>query len=373
MVMETDHAKKFLLDPYMDWAKGEGVPIIDDFAVDMLAIETKPWDRFGMNGAFVHLKGRGDFVAIQCLEIAPGESSAPMRHLYDEVFYVLEGHGNATIQGPDGIEHSFEWGPRSVFAPPLNSEYRLFNGSGSERARLASGNNLPMMMNLIHNEDFIFKNDYSFTDRAGKESWFTGEGEMIEIKSGSHMWETNFIPDLAGFALKEWEERGAGSSNLKLILADSVMHAHSSEMSVGTYKKGHRHGPGAHVFAVNSEGYSLLWFDGDKEFIRHEWRHGWVFTPPDGMFHQHFNTCDHPARYLAVSLGSHRYPVTAQKRSRKTSALANVDEGGWQIEYEQQDPRIHPIFLEELAKHGLKSGMGKYFDETNNQIKAAAD
>ena len=41
-----------------------------------------------------------------------------------------------------------------------------------------------------------------------------------------------------------------------------------------------------------------------------------------------------------------------------------VKDGGCQIEYEDQDPRIHRMYLEELAKHGVASGMGKFIDET---------
>jgi len=40
-----------------------------------------------------------------------------------------------------------------------------------------------------------------------------------------------------------------------------------------------------------------------------------------------------------------------------------VNEGGLQINYEDQDPRIHQIWLQELAKTGVPSKMGKYFDE----------
>jgi hypothetical protein len=48
-----------------------------------------------------------------------------------------------------------------------------------------------------------------------------------------------------------------------------------------------------------------------------------------------------------------------------------VKEGGCQIEYEDQDPRIHGIFLEELAKHGAQSGMGKFIDESKYIKKSA--
>ena len=43
------------------------------------------------------------------------------------------------------------------------------------------------------------------------------------------------------------------------ILADGTMHAHISEMQVGTYKKAHRHGADFHVMCVAGKGYSLLW------------------------------------------------------------------------------------------------------------------
>ncbi len=57
-----DKTRKFMLEPYLDWAEGEGVPIYQDFAIDMLSIEAKPWPRFGLLGAICHLKGRDDFL-----------------------------------------------------------------------------------------------------------------------------------------------------------------------------------------------------------------------------------------------------------------------------------------------------------------------
>ena len=106
-----------------------------------------------------------------------------------------------------------------------------------------------------------------------------------------------------------------------------------------------------------------MWNEGDPEFERHQWRHGFVFAPPDGMLHQHFNTGPEPARYLAVSMGSHRYPVLSHKVKIKQAPDATIQEGGAQINYEDQDPRIHAIWLRELAKTGVESRMGKYFDE----------
>ena len=355
---------KFLFDPYLDWVAGEGVPVVEDFGIDLMKVETAPWPRFATDGAIAHLKGRGDFVSVFVIDLAPGAKSAPQRHLFEEVIYVLSGHGSTRIETADGRGHHFEWGPKSLFALPLNTTYQHFNGSGRERARLASTNNAPIVINLFHNDDFVFDNDFQFKDREGKEGYFSGEGDFIPKRPGRHMWETNFVPDLAKFELKTWEQRGAGSSNMKFILADGTMHAHSSEMPVGTYKKGHRHGADFHVYTVTGHGYSLLWYEGDEDFTRVDWRHGVVFAPPDMMFHQHYNTAPEPARYLAVALGSLRYPFTAEKMGLFKGVDQNVRDGGRQIEYADQDPRIHGIYLEELRKNGVESRMGDYIDES---------
>ena len=44
--------------------------------------------------------------------------------------------------------------------------------------------------------------------------------------------------------------------------------------------------------------------------------------------------------------------------------------GGAQMEYEDQDPRIHAIWLKEIAKNGVSSRMGKFIDESKFGVKA---
>ena len=361
--MTDAHESKFLCDPYLDWAEAEGIPMVEDFGVDLNEVETRPWARMGLDGALVHLKGRGDFLCVFVLDLPPGGKSAPQRHVFEEVVYVLEGQGSTTIKTHDGQTHSFEWSQGGLFALPLNATYQHFNGSGKSRARLSSTNNLPMVLNLFHNDAFVFDNSFDFVEREGKETFFSGEGDFIPKTPGRHMWETNFIPDLRQFELVKWEKRGAGGSNMMFVLADGTMHAHSSEMPVGTYKKAHRHGADFHVSCITGTGYSLLWYEDDAEFVRVDWDHGVVFAPPDGMYHQHFNTSPTPARYLAIALGGLRYPMVAEKRAVFMGMDVNVRDGGAQIEYEDQDARIHEIYLEALRENGVDSGMGRFLQE----------
>ncbi len=301
-----------------------------------------------------------DFIDMYVLEIPPAGAGDPQKHLYEEVVYVLDGRGSTTIEASDGTRHSFEWGPKSLFALPLNARYQHFNTSGQRPARLAGVTNLPMMLNCFHNQDFVFNNPFEFPERLGEQAYFRGDGTFIETRPGRHMWETNFVPDLSTFKLMEWKERGAGGSNIMFVLANGTMHAHMSEMPVGTYKKAHRHGPDFHVFAVTGHGYSIYWYEHDADFQRFDWQHGAVFAPADRMFHQHFNTSPEPARYLAVAFGGLRFPFAEDKKKTFLGMDVSIKDGGRQVEYEDQDPRIHRMYVEELVENGIQPRMDQF-------------
>ena len=359
--MSDEMIPRIRVDAYLDWVKAEGIPVVEDFGIDLFAVQTQPWARFGVKGAACHLKGRGDFASMFLYEMPPGTSSTPQHHIYETITYVLEGTGSTQLEFPDGAKRSFEWGERSLFAIPLNAKHRHFNGSGQKRALMVSTTNMPLVMNLFHNENFIFNNGAVFADRMGKDEYYNGEGDLVMIRPGNHMWETNSVPDLENLELQSWEDRGAGSSNVLFVLADSSMHAHISDMLPGTYKKAHRHGPGAHVMCVVGTGYSLFWYEGAKDFLRIDWKHGVVFPPADQQIHQHFNTSNRNARYMATGVGGIRYPLTSANRratgeadSKRPGVSRSIKEGGDQVEYEDQDPRIHQIWLAEMKKNGAK-------------------
>ena len=101
---------RYGIDPYLDWLKGEGIPVVEDYGVYLFDVETAPWPRYGVKGAAVHLKGRGDFANMFVLDIAPGRSTAPQRHLYEEVVYVLEGHGSTQVEFADGSQAQLRMG-----------------------------------------------------------------------------------------------------------------------------------------------------------------------------------------------------------------------------------------------------------------------
>ncbi|MCH8199599.1 MAG: hypothetical protein IIA54_05980, partial [Chloroflexi bacterium] len=206
-------------------------------------------------------------------------------------------------------------------------------------------------------------NSYVFEDRMGGAKLFQGEGTMWTARAGrTNVWETNFVPDIETFTTFTWKERGAGGAHIKLELADQTQTAHISEFPVGTYKKAHRHGPGAHVIIIKGTGYSLLWpshgspHDGME---RVDWKPGAMVVPPNGWFHQHFNGGATPARYLAFRWNSQKYYFSLGVAMEGETDVS-VKLGGGQIEYEDEEPLIHDLFEEALAKAGTRSQMAEF-------------
>jgi hypothetical protein len=228
------------------------------------------------------------------------------------------------------------------------------NGSGSEPARFVGVTSAPIMVNLIHNIDFIFGCDYVFKDRFdSKEDYFSGEGRWLP----GLMWETNFVPDARSFQLLDRSERGAGGSLSHFELSNNTMCAHISQFPVGTYKKTHRHGPGSHVLILSGKGYSLMWREGEP-MQRFDWGPGSLIVPPERWFHQHFNAGAEPARYLALRWGSKKFFGIMGEGSDRP--FKDIKEGGDQIEYEDEEPIVRRMFEEVLAKVGIQSKMGQF-------------
>ena len=345
------------IDTYVDWQRAQKIPIMRGFFVeDLKNVELAPWDLKGGLAAFINLEGTGAMNDAYVCEISPGEKLKPQRHLYEEMVYVLKGHGATAVWQKDGRKHTFEWGPGSLFAIPLNAAYQHFNGSGHEAARYFAVTNSCFMINLFHNLDFIFNNDFTFTDRfdPNAENYFSSEGKLF----GRFFMSVNFIPDTHSLKLYDYSERGKGSSNMKFDMAGQTMAAHISEFPVGTYKKGHRHGPGAHVVILSGRGYSVLWLDG-QERTKVDWKPGSVVVPPNQWFHQHFNSGAEPARYLALRWNNWRFRF-ARMGTPENSTFRSFKEGGAQIEFEDEEPAIHAEFESALAQVGASCRMGSF-------------
>lgn len=340
---------------YEQWVADQGVPTIRGIYAHLNEVDLAPWERLGGTASFVRLAGAEQaYQDGYVCEVPPGQQLKPQRHLYEETVYVLSGRGATTLWYDEGRKQTFEWQTGSLFAVPPNAWFQHFNLSGGEPARYYGVTDAPLVMDLFHNLDFIFGNDFRFTDRySAEDGHFSGTGSFI---GGGHIWETNFVADVRSFELKDQPERGGGT-NIHFELGNSTLIAHISEFPVGTYKKAHRHGAGANVIIVSGTGYTLHWTEaGDYERI--DWRPGTTFVPEDLAWHQHFNTGEEPARYLAIRWGAGKYRFF---RPVDNGSSRDVNEGGNQIEYRDEDPSIYETYREECSRHGVRPDMDRLF------------
>jgi mannose-6-phosphate isomerase-like protein (cupin superfamily) len=343
-------------DAYEDWLADEGVLVHRTYYIpQMKEIEVAPWKRKGGYGAVVCIPNSPVVPNdMHVVDIVPGGKSEPEKHMYEINFYIVEGRGATTVWMDDEKnKQTFEWKEGALFTVPLNAYYQHFNGSGSEKVRYIATTNAPQMMRFFRDRDFIFDNPFMFHSRyTGDEGFFSGKGTLYNKR----IWETNFIPNAPDMALYGWKDRGAGGINAMLQMGGNDMGNHISEFPVGTYKKAHRHGPGAHLVLLSGDaGFSLLWTKPDRsDMVKCDWQVGSiVIIPGEGTFHQHFNTGTKRARYMALRDGKGGFHVPNQRQQADVS----LKDGGIQVEYEDEAREIHEIFEKELAKTGAQCNM----------------
>lgn len=351
-LVSEEMASKFATEketPYTRWVRDEGLDIINAMYVPNLhTVDLKPWPRRGGRGVYLnHDASRTSNDCYVC-EIPAGKQLAPQRQLFEEMIYVLDGRGSTSVWNDAGQKVTFEWKAGAIFAIPLNAWHQHFNGSGKDPARYVAVTNAPVIINSFGDVNFVFNTRYDFKDRfAGEPDYFSSKGEQKGL-----LLDTNFVADAINLPLIAAKERGAGGGHIRFSMARGSMNSHISQFPVGTYKKAHAHGPGAHVIIMSGEGYSLMWPEGEEP-QRFEWREGTLIVPPNMWNHQHFNTGTTPARYLAFKAEG----VSIRNAQGVPKAWISKRLGGDQIDYADEKPQVRQWFAEALAKKGLKPRM----------------
>ena len=351
--MATKAVMEFKVHPYVQfmsdrfgaydrWIESEGLPVVSGSHVqDVRTLELGDWRRRGGKGAYLSFSDQRVADGYVC-EIAAGTSLAPQRHLFEEIVLIAEGRGATTVWYDEARKRTFEWEAGSLFAIPLNAWHQHFNASGTDRARYFGLTSAPVVFELYRDADFIFGTDHLFRDRfdPAQEDFFSREGKYNTDYYGGIL-ESNFISNIRDIKLVPREKRGKGNRNMYIHMAGSTMLAHVSQFPVGTYKKAHRHGPGAHVYMLDSTGYSLMWQEGEKP-ERFDWQEGTVISPPAGSWHQHYNTGPEPCRFVAL---------------HASTAVQGEERGVEQIEFEDEDKVLRQMYEDECARNGVAAQM----------------
>lgn len=340
---------------YDEWMNEQGIPVHRGYYIeDLRTIELSPWDLRECNSAFIQLEGMPGVVEGRVQEIPPGSTIKPFKSAVDELVYVLNGQGTTSVWGSNAASpHTFEWSARSLFLIPRNSWAQFSNMQGDRVVRLLHYNYMPLAMSAIPDPEFLLNNPFEQPLPLPSQSEMYSEAQAVtqnhiaEGQAGRTLWLGNFFPDMAVWD-KLMHRPGRGSMNRSVYMKapGSELRAHMSVFPAGTYKKGHRHGPGRVIVIPGGEGYSIMWPEGEEKVVI-PWHEASCFVPPNRWFHQHFNVGANSGRYLALHPPNQfaGYGEKVEDRARD------------QIEYPDEENWIREKFESELSTRGLTSAM----------------
>ncbi len=357
--------------PYDFFMEREGIPVhravvgVDD----VTSLPRADWARCGGRGVFIELDAtfqseRGLYVA----EIPGGAALAPEKHLYEEAIVVLQGSGVAQVWQGAGDRITFEWGEGSLFALPPNTWHQLFN-SGPVPALFMAVTTAPRIINALDDLTLVFESERCPVDLyARRTSYFqTPDTRTTEGWYDQVILHSNFIPDTRAIRLDDLERKVAGGQLTGYRMGKRFPHGHISEWSSGRYHKAHYHEPGAVLLGLDGEGYVLAWDstlgtqpyrDGHEHaVVKVNWGRNSIYSPPNGWFHQHFNSGAGPARHVAVYGELLPLGVHGLRTEREWKGMVSLQQGGTLIEYEDEDPRVRDDFEADLRRKGIRCEM----------------
>ncbi len=245
----------------------------------------KPWASRAGRGVFINHEASRHSNDCYVCEIPAGAKLEPRRQIFEEMILILSGRGSTSCANNAGQGVTFEWKGRRDLRDPAELLASAFQRLRRAPARFVAVTFAPSVINMYDDLDFVFGNSHDFKKRfSGEPDYFSTKGEQ-----NGFLLQTNFVPDAVNLPLIAAKERGAGGGHIRFNMARGALASHISQFPVGTYKKAHKHGPGAHVIVLSGEGYSLMWGEGEEP-ERYDWEIGTLIVPPNATFHQHFNS-----------------------------------------------------------------------------------
>ena len=364
--------------PYDLFIEAQGIPIHRDIGVHKIQnLPLVPWKRLGGRGTAIQLLGSEHLWGMYVVEVPGAGALNPERHLYEEIYYVVEGRGTTEVwQDGRPKKQAFEWGPGSLFAIPLNARHRVVNAA-SAPALLLAATTAPNIINLVRDTDFVMNCPYDFLNRFdASDDYFKPVEEIYaEPVRGLAMRRTNIIPDILACELPRDNRRSFDYRRVEPHMAGANFYMKIAQYATGQYSKAHKHSSGAILVCIKGEGYSYTW--PDRLGLR-PWEAGLANQvkkqtyEPVGMisaapmrgdwFHQHFGTHPEGLRLLVFDgpYGPGFRHGGAPGEQATDGGAIDTREGGRAISYVDEDPQIRKTYEAALAAEGMKSGMPRW-------------
>jgi quercetin dioxygenase-like cupin family protein len=352
--------------PYERFMREQDIPIYRGMGYpDVRDLTLAAWPRMGGQGAFINLDGMEAKWGIYLVEVPGRGELKPERHIYEELFYVVEGRGSTEVWHEDGKRQTFEWQAGTLFSVPMNAWHRLLNGS-SGPALVLVATTAPMSINLYDNEGFVFDNPYQFGDRYGAQDDYFRTNLELEAHPGFKraMLSSAVLPDIANCYLPLDNQRAPGFRWVTPVMAgNKEFNPFIAEYPAGRYSKGHYHSAGAVLICLRGKGYTYSW---PSELGTHPWEDGKAdrvkrldYVPgglvsaapgPGNWFHQHFGVAKDVFRVFKISTG--KPWLTHGPETERVWGNADMEEGGHSIPYWAEDPYIRQEYREAMEREG---------------------
>lgn len=363
------------LSDYDRFMEADGIPIHRGIGVSRVQdLPLGDWPRMGGRGSYIQLHGTEGKWGCYVVEVPGASALEPEKHLWEEIFLVVEGRGSTEVWAEaGGARHVFEWQRGSLFSIPVNCWHRIVNATSSPTLLLA-GTTAPNLMNLIGDPDFLYNCPYRFTSRFAGSGDFYEPNEDIEPDPirGLAMRRTNLVPDVMNCDLPLDNRRSPGYRRVEPFMTGNKFYLWIGQHETGRYSTAHAHTSAAVLVCVKGKGYTLTW---PERCGVNPWRDGFadqvrrvdyepvglVSAAPGGdrWYHQHFNVSSEPFRLSAWFGPNHPSLVTGLPPGAKQTDYTAMDvtEGGTSIPYWMEDPYVREEFERCLGANGGSSRM----------------
>jgi quercetin dioxygenase-like cupin family protein len=231
-------------------------------------------------------------VDVTLIEIPPGGSLPPHRHLAEEMILIVSGSGYTQMwPRPEVRKERYDWKEGDLLSPSLNAWHQHFNSSPTTPARYLSVTTAPLTRNLFHNAAFLSASDFQFEDRwkqaVAQKPEYTPENttgpENVRMKVG------HILPDLRG---REMLKRSRDMLGITIAPEGDMAANELLEMEVreftatdGTTPE-HRHVWETVYFVLKGDGYVTLQ-KGKQAERRLDWTEGDLFLVEANEYHNH--------------------------------------------------------------------------------------
>ncbi len=356
--------------PYEVFMSEEEIPIYRGIGVyDIRDLTLGNWKRLGGRGSFIALDGLLGIKGMYVVEVPAAGALNPEKHLYEEFFIVFEGRGTTEVWREGSSKKAvFEWQPGTLFRAPLNTWHRLVNATSSP-ALLLAANNAPAVMDIFPNRQFIFENPAQYPHGFEDDAEFFKPGTDL-VPDPVHrraLLKSNVYPDIINCDLPLDNQRAPGYRRIQPGFRGLEHQANGfiAEYPAGRYSTGHGHSSEAVLVCLRGQGYTFCWpqtlgmrpWEAGKGDLVREQRYkegGLVTAAPGGgtWFHQHFGIAKDRFRLINYWGGPRPRQESGAPGDEIVHVNVNIEEGGGNIDYPNEDPYIRKRFREEIEKVG---------------------